>query len=379
MQVFDTHRLSYKRAKLRAWSDIAKTVPVKFYDITDPDTLTEAEIGTEVVTDSVGYLFYGNGTTKVNCLAVHEACIIEVSLDGGSSWLIQWIMQGDGAHALTADDIYNLSYWDDTHTLADYNPIAGPSQLPDYLRRNEFTPGIWGEGEIVLGAGDEDFEINQWTHTIQVDTDAEDTIAATGTQRAAQVIVIRVRKDVIMTIDGINWALTSGHTYLWWWKKLVTDISFVTDGHINDLIDAKLTPRSITYYFKNQDPNAGDQTITPETDITPDADSIICVLRDSATLSGDINLKLKAPTRLGISHVIVTTTRTDTSGAFTVNLQINSNTPVLLGTYGIGDASLECSFMMNTFIAKGIDNLDHKYVAISITYNNNTAFDLGTV
>lgn len=381
MQVFDTHRLSYRSAKLRAWSNITKTTPVIFYDITDPGSGTETTIGTEVVTDSAGYLFYANGTTKVNCLVVHDPCIIEVSLDGGSSWLIQWITKGDVVAPLTTDDIYALSYYDDQHNRAQYNPVLGATQLPDYLRRDEFTPGIWGEGEIILEDGDNSAEVNQWTHAIRIKNSAASTITITGSLRAGQIVAIRCARNVSFVIDGTPHSLEEG-TYLWWFETLVTNISYVTDVHIASLITTALNNAlgeySITYRYRNDAGNVGPQTLTPEDDVVPNTNSIAIICYDAATSSGDMTLTLKEPTRLGTINVVIIANRTDTGSASDINLKIGNGTAVTMMQFTVGQSSRYAAAQISTFIGPGVGG-DHKYIAIEFATNSVTVLDYGVV
>lgn len=286
MQVFDTHRLSYKSAKLRAWSNMAKTTPVTFYDITDPGANTETTIGTEVVTDSAGYLFYANGTTKVNCLVVHDPCIIEVSLDGGTSWLIQWITQGDIVVPLTPDDIYALSYYDNQHNQAYYNPVLGPSNLPDYLRRDEFNPGIWAEGEIDVDGNY--FEINEWTHSIKIQAGADAAISVAGTLRAGQIITIIAGRSATLTltdVGGQTRSIISNHTYLWWWGNLFTDISHTSVAEIEAVIS------NSTLFNKRKPDRTEVTTLAP----APQGSYMYNIVLDSIDLDVTEILKITVP------------------------------------------------------------------------------------
>lgn len=321
MQVFDTHRLPYRNAKLRAWANIAKTTPVKFYDVTDPTDNTETEIGTEVVTDEVGYLFYGNGTTKVNGLIVHDACIMEVSLDNGMSWPIQWILQGDGTQPITVADIKSLSYYDDQHNLTQYNPALGASQLPDYLRRAEFTPGIWAEGEISVD--DDAFEINQWTHSIKIQAGANATIAVTGSLRAGQIITIVAGRDCTLSLAGTTRNLVNGHTYLWWWTNLVTDITYVDDTHIANVCKDTIPTRVQQSYSFVQ--SSSGQTLTSAT--VPHKSPLYIRLYSPSNYAGP-TIVLPAPDFVGCCDVIVDALFDNINTTTTVDIQIGTNAAV---------------------------------------------------
>lgn len=353
MQVFDTHRLSYRSAKLRAWSNIAKTTPVTFYDVTDPGSNTETAIGTEVVTDSSGYLFYANGTTKVNCLVVRDPCIVEVSLDGGMSWLIQWITKGDTVVPLTADDIFALTYYDDQHNLAQYNPVLGPTQLPDYLRRNEFTEGTWAEGEIDVD--DDSFEINNWTHTIKIQNGADANISVTGTLRAAQIITITAGRDTTLTLEGgVTKVLSMNHTYLWWWTNLFTDITYVTDTHIVNIIDNK-RPLSQTFRYSQTDADYDiDQYCNPvPSDESPDAGLNVLVFKSTSSSCNAITLCLPNPTTYGSRNLLIMMTRDAIASANNIYVKIGNANRVLIGAWTLNDPEFKTNINLATYLSTG--------------------------
>jgi hypothetical protein len=160
IQVFDPHRTMYRNAKLRAFADESKTTRIKFFDMTDvEDEERYDEIGLEVNTDQNGYLMRSGGQQKVSCLAVEKDAIIEVSLDGGTSWPIQWVLHaGDPGARMTIKDLF---FFNGEGNEQSGNLSDTTIHLPDYLLRSEASLGnIWAEEEtIVTGA-----YIGQWTN-----------------------------------------------------------------------------------------------------------------------------------------------------------------------------------------------------------------------
>lgn len=217
IQLFDTHRLSYRNAKLRAWALADKTRRVNFQDYSSEDD-TWTSVGTDVITDESGYLFYADGTQKIECLGVEEAAIVDVSLDGGQSYLIQFVIHADhDPTALKADDIYGLTFTNANGVDEVYNPILGPSRLPDYLRRSEYSQGDWREQTVITHAEDIDstaIPLSNFTHLILV---AGGRLNGTGVLtfslpdnkalRAGQVITIRSWHNISVkfnTVDSPN-------------------------------------------------------------------------------------------------------------------------------------------------------------------------------
>ena len=87
MQVFDTHRLLYKNAQIRAYSLATPTTPISFKDDTDTD------IGNIVYTNENGYICRSSDMQTVKCLKLSESAIVQVSLDGGNNWPIEWVIE----------------------------------------------------------------------------------------------------------------------------------------------------------------------------------------------------------------------------------------------------------------------------------------------
>lgn len=227
IQLFDTHRLFYRNAKLRAWDLATRSTRVNFQDYSSENGQW-VDVGTDVITDESGYLFYANGTQKIECLGVAEAAIVDVSLDGGHSYLIQFVIQPDhDPSALHAEDIYGLSYTDENGNPATYNPAQGPKQLPDYLRRSEFSKGDWREGTILTEESDIDgaaIAVSKFAHLILIGAGRDDgsgvitfDLPEDRTFRAGQVVTIHSYYDITVKFNtraSSQFQLESDHTYI---------------------------------------------------------------------------------------------------------------------------------------------------------------------
>ena len=248
IQLFDTHRLSYRNAKLRAWALADKTRRVNFQDYSSVDDKWTS-IGTDVITDESGYLFYADGTQKIECLGVEEAAIVDVSLDGGKSYLIQFVIHADrDPAALRADDIYGLTFTNDNGVDEVYNPTVGRSRLPDYLRRSEYSQGDWREETVITKVTDINgsaIRLSNFTHLILI---AAGIPTGTGVLtfalpdnlalRNGQVITIRSWHNIFVKFltrsnPSELYKLEAGHVYILHNniaknKLVLTDVSTVS-------------------------------------------------------------------------------------------------------------------------------------------------------
>jgi hypothetical protein len=174
------------------------------------------------VTDESGYLFYGNGAHKVECLGVAAAAIVEVSVDGGLSYPIQFVMQASNDQtALHTSDIYGLTYKDENGQDAEYNPAAGPAALPEYLLKADYAPGRWAEGTLVL-QDEAAVVVGVWTHLILVSPEPLAAYALTLPKRsslnhpilrAAQIITIYAQASTVIIIGNKYYNIEKYHTY----------------------------------------------------------------------------------------------------------------------------------------------------------------------
>lgn len=164
LTIFDSHWLPYRNAEVRAFALDNKTVPLDFYNITDSES--GDNIGRVVNTDERGFLHYGGGQglQNVECLAVAESAIIQVSRPTGEI-LGQWTLK-EGAKPLTANDLGTLKYADGT--LA-FNP-AVPREwtLRNFALASDVRRGIWQEAQTVVLDNDAEYELSKWQSVIYI-------------------------------------------------------------------------------------------------------------------------------------------------------------------------------------------------------------------
>ena len=165
LTIFDSHWLPYRNAEVRAFALDNKTVPLDFYNITDSESGGD-NIGLVVNTDERGFLHYGGGQglQNVECLAVAESAIIQVSRPTGEI-LGQWTLK-EGAKPLTANDLGTLKYADGT--LA-FNP-AVPREwtLRNFALARDVRRGIWQEAQTIVLDNDAEYELSKWQSVIYI-------------------------------------------------------------------------------------------------------------------------------------------------------------------------------------------------------------------
>ena len=212
IQVFDTHRLSYKNAKIRAFALSDQTRRLDFYNIGEDGQ--ETDIGNEVVTNDAGYLFYGTGTQKVSCLSVPEAAIVKVALDGNDFSQIQWLIHPDYDPA-ALHNAGKLSFKDANGVTRTYDPADHTDvELPDYALRSQVQGGQWAEEQIKVGSGDSEIPISSWTKTVIIANDAPDSLSLGAAPRQGQTIFIFPEKDCALQVGVSSFSLTTGKVYL---------------------------------------------------------------------------------------------------------------------------------------------------------------------
>lgn len=165
LTIFDSHWLPYRNAEVRAFALGNKTAPLDFYNITDSESGGD-NIGRVVNTDERGFLHYGGGQglQNVECLAVAESAIIQVSRPTGEI-LGQWTLK-EGAKPLTANDLGTLKYADGT--LA-FNP-AVPREwtLRNFALASDVRKGIWQEAQTVVLDNDAEYVLSKWQSVIYI-------------------------------------------------------------------------------------------------------------------------------------------------------------------------------------------------------------------
>lgn len=88
IDILDTARLLYKNAILRAFVYGEETTRQNFFSADGTD------LGDTLKTNAQGYIIYGDNSTRANGYFVKSNAIIEVSLDNGVSYPIQWLAVG---------------------------------------------------------------------------------------------------------------------------------------------------------------------------------------------------------------------------------------------------------------------------------------------
>lgn len=166
LTIFDSHWLPYRNAEVRAFALGNKTIPLDFYNVTGTETDGD-NIGQVVNTDERGFLHYGGGAglQNVECLAVKESAIIQVSRPTGEI-LGQWVLKV-GQKPLTVADLGTLTYADGT--LA-FNPTVPRAwKLRDFALASDVRQGIWQEAQtIVLDADAASTKLSKWQSVIYI-------------------------------------------------------------------------------------------------------------------------------------------------------------------------------------------------------------------
>lgn len=219
IQVFDTHCMGYRNAKLRAFALADNTRRLDFYNFANINISDADNCGNEIETDEAGYLFYGGGQHRILCLGLQEAAIIEVSLDGGTTWQIQWIIHEPASNGNSTEPA-TLSWRNANGVIETYSPNGNNKELPEFLLKRDYQSGKWAEEELILAANDTIIQVPPWTKTILISQAAPDVIALTARPRSGQVIIINAcRNTRLIYDDGVDPARLVGnierqHTYL---------------------------------------------------------------------------------------------------------------------------------------------------------------------
>ena len=186
IQVFDTHRLSYRNAYIRAFDKSAPTTPIQFKDVDGTD------VGYIVYTNAQGYLCYGNDRQPLTCLKLAKSAIVQVSLDGGTNWSIQWEITDTEADVVRTNDVGSLFYYDANGNVRQWDPLAESVALPEYLLKADYNS--WNEDTIRVTDDTCSITPTQWTKNI----------VFTATATATEVII-----HMDHTRDGQQFAIFS--------------------------------------------------------------------------------------------------------------------------------------------------------------------------
>lgn len=236
INVLDTHRLLYRNATITALDLADKTTPVKFYNITDVDVA--ADIGYTVYTNDAGYICYGSNRELVSSLGLGGSAIVRVSLNGGQSWPIAWIVRNteDG---VTAEDVKYKIYDQQGNVL--YDPLSRNYVMPDYLLRSEYSNGIWKEESISVEATEVSIALSEWTTAIRVPSNVTaNSIALTGQLRAGQKVLV-ANEGKARTINNMRFEAGSfgiyyadGNGNMMWTTQSDAFYALAVNGSYND-------------------------------------------------------------------------------------------------------------------------------------------------
>lgn len=357
MQVFDSHRLMYRNARLRAFSKANPTIPLEFQENDGTN------IGEIVYTNANGYLCRSSDMQIILGLKLPESAIIQVSLDGGTSWPIGWILDDEGS-VLHDDDIGTLTYIDENGDPQAWDPLDGDVVLPAYALKSEIVE--WHETTIFVDDDTCYVKPDQWTKTIHfgstatADTINIDLVAA----RNAQVIAINgesVARRYIIETGSKTWdskvdydveKIPAGYSLLIQMTKHNSDKLFAVaviptfsvptiTTMISNAIAAEVPPKWQRLIFTQTDGNYSEnQYISPTVPTDINSDLIILQFQSVSSLCEDVTLKIANPSFNGNFHVLVWSSRTFTAAASNLYLQIGTAARVFLGTLPSGEANV---------------------------------------
>lgn len=166
LTIFDSHWLPYRNAEVRAFALDNKTIPLDFYNVTDDETEGD-NVGRVVNTDERGFLHYGGGSglQNVECLAVKESAVIQVSRPTGEI-LGQWVLK-TGQRYLTTADLGTLTYSDGT--LAFDPTVPREWKLRNFALASDVRKGIWQEAQTaVFDADAATAKLSKWQSVIYI-------------------------------------------------------------------------------------------------------------------------------------------------------------------------------------------------------------------
>lgn len=161
ISIVDSHRLLYKNAVIRAFCFEDRTIPVSFFNADGVD------VGETLRTNESGYLVNAEGTHQITSYFVKQKSIVQVSLDNGFSWPIEYIVESN----IGADDIQDGSLLN-KHGVRVWSANAKESYQLDY-NDLENQPDIrpWGEAEQCekTEKSDEIIVVSQFTKVLHID------------------------------------------------------------------------------------------------------------------------------------------------------------------------------------------------------------------
>lgn len=197
ISIIDSHRLLYKNAVIRAFCFEDRTIPVSFFNADGVD------VGETLRTNESGYLVNAEGTHQITSYFVKQKSIVQVSLDNGFSWPIEYIVESN----IGADDIKDGSLLN-KHGVRVWSANAKESYQLDYDDLNN-QPDIrpWGEAEQCENTEklDEIVVVSQFTKVLHIDGTAVNvSIWATEKRYGQQVSVCNHTDHPISIFDLIG-------------------------------------------------------------------------------------------------------------------------------------------------------------------------------
>lgn len=202
IQVQDTHRLKYRNAILRAFKLSDRTTRIDFYN---GEITADNNIGATVRTSEGGYIMRSWSQEMVTCLTVAEDAVIQVSLDGGTSWEIEWVVRLEtDPESVRGTDAKVLKFkGDDGKFRSEAVLLNKDVALPRYVTEAEYSSGEWAEGVIIVPEEtdtDHPVGITKWTNLIIIDENVRGPISTTTENtgdtpslRAGQTITVIVK------------------------------------------------------------------------------------------------------------------------------------------------------------------------------------------
>lgn len=149
ISIQDNGRLLYKNAMLRAWAFSDPTTAIHFFNADGTD------LGLNLRTNALGYVIYGENQLRANGYFVAVKAIIEVSIDNGVNWSIQWTVD-------TGTNTANAGRYMTRAGIEVWNANSAADFTPDYNHLLN-TPELstWRETEYLV-------EVEHWGQVIEV-------------------------------------------------------------------------------------------------------------------------------------------------------------------------------------------------------------------
>lgn len=233
INVFDTHRLMYRNAILKAYDLADGTTPIEFYNVTENTEPTE-NIGDTVYTNEAGYICYGTNRQMVLGLGLKKSAIIRASLNDGVSWPIEWTIRiaEDG---VTREDL-TFKIFDSARNVL-YDPLSKSYTMPDYLLRSEYSNGIWKEESVSLETNESSVALSEWTTSVRISQAVIAVqISLTGQLRAGQKVLVvnegktRVINNMRFEAGSFGMYYADGNGNMMWTTQSDAFYALILDG-----------------------------------------------------------------------------------------------------------------------------------------------------